>query len=94
MRRFGAISGLRARLLPMNRLRLVDPTNVLPASLVQLRATCVGARDTGPVPARGGPRMSAIRKTCTWRIHYGADLRDGATGYASKGPDAVDCRCS
>jgi hypothetical protein len=32
MRRFGAISGLRARLLPMNRLRLGAPTNVLDAA--------------------------------------------------------------
>ena len=32
MRRFGAISGLRARLLPMNRLRLVAPINVLDAA--------------------------------------------------------------
>jgi hypothetical protein len=32
MKRFGAISGLRARLLPMNKLRLVAPTNVLDAA--------------------------------------------------------------
>ena len=32
MKRFGAISGLRARSLPMNKLRLVAPTNVLDAA--------------------------------------------------------------
>jgi len=32
MKRFGAISGLRARLLPTNKLRLVAPTNVLDAA--------------------------------------------------------------
>jgi hypothetical protein len=32
MRRFGTISGVPARLLPMNRLRLVAPTNVLDAA--------------------------------------------------------------
>src|SRR6516165_2277579 len=32
MKLFGAISGLRARLLPMNKLRLVTPTNVLDAA--------------------------------------------------------------
>ena len=42
MKRFGAISGLRARLLPMNKLRLVAPTNVLDtASTTSLMETAL-----------------------------------------------------
>jgi hypothetical protein len=44
MRRFGAISGLRARLLPMNRLRLVAPTNARGQKLRAIR----GRKDLGP----------------------------------------------
>jgi hypothetical protein len=49
MRRLGAISGLRARLLPMNRHRLVAPTNVLDAAsrvTMALNATALYTTDT------------------------------------------------
>jgi len=50
MRRFGAISGLRARLLPMNRLRLVAPTNVLDAaSRVTIALNATALYTTEPV---------------------------------------------
>jgi len=50
MRRFGAISGLRTRLLPMNRLRLVAPTNVLDAaSRVTMALNATALYTTEPV---------------------------------------------
>ena len=48
MRRFGAISGLQTRLLPMNRLRLVASTNVLDAAsrvTMALNATALYATE-------------------------------------------------
>jgi hypothetical protein len=54
MRRFGAISGLRARLLPMNRLRLVAPTNVLDAaSRVTMALNATALYTTKPVAQFG-----------------------------------------
>ena len=50
MKRFGAISGLRARLLPMNKLRLVAPTNVLDAaSRVTTALTTTALYTTDPL---------------------------------------------
>ena len=50
MKRFGAISGLRARLLPMNKLRLVAPTNVLDAaSRVTTAPTTTALYTTDPL---------------------------------------------
>src|SRR5215471_1649325 len=50
MKRFGAISGLRARLLPMNKLRLVAPTNVPDAaSRVTTALTTTALYTTDPL---------------------------------------------
>src|SRR6516164_4397468 len=50
MKLFGAISGLRARLLPMNKLRLVAPTNVLDAaSRVTTALTTTALYTTDPL---------------------------------------------
>jgi len=50
MKRFGAISGLRARLLSMNKLRLVAPTNVLDAaSRVTTALTTTALYTTDPL---------------------------------------------
>jgi len=50
MKRFGAISGLRTWLLPMNKLRLVAPTNVLDAaSRVTTALTTTALYTTDPL---------------------------------------------
>src|SRR5215831_1941715 len=50
MKRFGAISGLRTWLLPMNKLRLVAPTNVLDAaSRVTTALTTTALYPTDPL---------------------------------------------
>jgi len=56
MKRFGAISGLRARLLPMNKLRLVAPTNILDAaSRVTTALTTTALYTTDPLAQQVAP---------------------------------------
>jgi len=49
MKLFGAISGLRARLLPMNKLRLAAPTNVLDAASRVTTALTTALYTTDPL---------------------------------------------
>src|SRR5215470_17335502 len=77
MRRFGAISGLRARLLPMNRLRLVAPTNVLDAaSRVTMALNATALYTTEPVAqqvARKAAGEELTKFTNIFRAEVGKD---------------------
>ena len=77
MRRFGAISGLRARLLPMNRLRLVAPTNVLnAASRVIMALNATALYTTEPVAqqvARKAAGEELTKFTSIFRAEVGKD---------------------
>ena len=77
MRRLGAISGLRARLLPMNRLRLVAPTNVLDAaSRVTMALNATALYTTEPVAqqvARKAAGEELTKFTNIFRAEGGKD---------------------
>ena len=55
MKRFGTISGLRARLLPMNKLRLVAPTNVFDAASRDCCLASLSGRSRAKAPAMPQP---------------------------------------
>jgi hypothetical protein len=62
MKRFGAISGLRARLFPMNKLRLVAPTNVLDAPFrVTTALTTTALYTTDPLAQQVAGSRARVR---------------------------------
>src|SRR5262249_32201260 len=77
MKRFGAISGLRARLMPMNKLRLVAPTNVLDAaSRVTTVLTTTALYTTDPLAqqvARKAAGGELANFTSVFRAEVGKD---------------------
>src|SRR5262245_31385334 len=77
MKRFGAISGLRTWLLPMNKLRLVAPTNVLDAaSRVTTVLTTTALYTTDPL-AQQVARKAAGGELANFTSVFRAEGRKG-----------------